>query len=246
MTIIQEQLFLLKLHFRKCFFDIYDNLGTSICFNFFWSFLFFPCFFLLLLNKNILLKTTNFLLIEYPITGILFYNIRLLIKEEKNIQIKFFIENFKKYFWKSIFLFLIYFFAFFLFKINFQFFQTSVGINKFISIINLFVICFFIFIQNYTFPLMTLNFTMKNIFKYAIYLSLNNFFFTFCIWMQNVAILLFTSFTVLGLLLIGISIVVISQLNSLAILLNKYQNISYLEEKYYRKIKELWKPWGKQ
>lgn len=243
MISIQEQLYLLKLHFKKCFFDIYDNLGTFICFNFFWSLIFFPCFFLLFFNKNVLLKTILLFFILNPMTGILFYYSRLVIKEKKDFAINFFWKSFKKFFWKSIFLFSFYLLLFFLLKINFHFFKTSIGINKFIFIINLLIIIFFIFIQNYTFSLMTLDFTMKNIFKYAIYLSLNNFFFTFCIWIQNISIILLTGVTIFGLLFIGISIIVVSQLNSLAILLNKYQNVFYLEEKYHRKLKELWKPW---
>jgi uncharacterized membrane protein YesL len=234
---------LFRLQAKKCFWDIYDHLGAMISYNLVWMLAFFlPAVFFFLFPSFFLCWLVFFIFISGPATGALFFAQRILVKEER-FGLKIWTEGFKKYFWESIFFTTLYLFLSWLVKLNLDFFQLKPpplpkGLNKVISSLNLVIILFFFFSQNYTFPLMVFDFKIKDIFKYSFFLSFGYFRFTLFLSSQIFFTFLLLLVSGLGFLLFAGSFLAIFQLNGLIILFSQHQGIE-LEEKYYRKIRDI-------
>lgn len=215
------------------FWDTYDHLGSVIVSNLLWFIFNLPSFVVIVtifsnlpnLKQFIFLLPIPILILPTTTAGLYHLSFQWILG--KDVSFKEMFSGIKIYFKRSIILFLIQTFIITLAFINVAFYLRLTKTLGFVSLIFTglsFWIAIFLFLQSiYIFPIMVQrNFTVRKTFFSALYLLLDNLFFTIIIGLVILLIFIFCLFSKVGFLLFMMVLIALVANGALFELKEKY------------------------
>jgi hypothetical protein len=245
---------MIRFLWKRFFWDYYDNLVSNMVINFLWFFLSLPFLFLvssgllknLPLKYSLILISVTYLLIAPPTVAI-YHTVKLTPE-----GIRRWAATFGKGLWKlaprAICFFLINGIFLILFAFNLKFYLSfAIQLKLLGSLLTGITFCLlvaYLLLQNYTFPLLVhTELSLKDVYKYAFFLTFNNLFFTLFVSFNLVVILTLLLLSIIGLPLFLITTLATFQDNALKTVLKKHGYKFKEDERYERGLIDLLRPW---